>query len=203
MKSDKTISLNDIVDFRIELYQKEKETIELNFLLSKINLKELLRIIYDNNVHRHAIYHLLMTMKIIDSSFRDNLKKCMIALSDSVKIFRETTPMRASIHSCVQGRLGGNVERGACGSPAGGRMRATAAKERKKRKELLGGGRTPSLCPRHRHRNRVVVPRRRRRPTGKRQRRAPSGVGGGRTSSEGGENATRHCSRRGGATYGC
>ncbi|KYQ55737.1 hypothetical protein ALC60_05379 [Trachymyrmex zeteki] len=123
-------------------------------------------------------------------------------VDDRVNIFRETTPTRPPSHSRVQRHLSGNVQRGACGSPAGGRMRATAAKERKKRKELLGGGRTPSLCPRHHHRSRVVVPRRRRGPTGKRQRRAPSGVGGGGTSGEGGENATRHCSRRGGATYG-
>lgn len=82
-------------------------------------------------------------------------------------------------------------------------MRATAAKEEEEEEGVvLGGGRTPSPCPRHRHRSRVVVPRRHRGPTGKRQRRAPSGVGGGGTMGEGGENSTRHCSRRGGATYG-
>lgn len=153
---------------------------------------------YDNNLHRHAIHCSLMTMEINDPLFRDNLKQFVIGLT----FFAKTTPLRD--HPSTRACRGISVAtyRGACGSPAGGRMHATAAKERKKRKELLGGGRTPSLCPRHRHRSRVVVRRRRRRPTGKRQRRAPSGVGGGGTTSEGGENSTRHCSRRGGATYG-
>lgn len=111
----------------------------------------------------------LMTMKVIYSLLRDNFVNELV--SDRANIFRETTPTRPPTHSRVQGHLSGNVQRGACGSPAGGRMRATAAKERKKRKELLGGGKTPSLCPRHRHRSCVVVPRRRRGPTGKRQRR--------------------------------
>lgn len=142
----------------------------------------------------------LMTMEIIYSQFRGNFVNRFV--SDWINIFCETTPTGPPTYSRVQRRLSGNIQRDACGSPAGGRMRVTAAKERKKRKELLGSGRTPSLCPRHRHRSRVVVPRRRRGPTGKRQRRAPSGVGGGGTSGEGGENATRHCSRRGGATYG-
>lgn len=129
-----------------------------------------------------------MTMKVNYSLLRDNFVNELV--SDRANTFRETTPTRPPTHSRVQGHLSGNVQRGACGSPAGGRMRATAAKERKKRKESLGGGKTPSLCPRHRHRSHVVVPRRRRGPTGKRQRRAPSGVGGGGTSGEGGENAT-------------
>lgn len=87
--------------------------------------------------------------------------------NNQINALRETTPPRVpQWHARVREHLGGDVQSGARGSPAGGRMRATAVEERKKRKESHGGGRSWSLCPRHRRRGTATRPRRRRRGRG-------------------------------------
>lgn len=68
-----------------------------------------------------------------------------------VNVLRQVTPTGPSLAHACKGASAIACDAVVRGSPAGGRMRATTAAERKKRKESLDGGRTPSLCPR-RHR---------------------------------------------------